>query len=298
MSELTKYERRSLKRIHAWKHPERGLFGKVMEYINWPLNKAGDAILGAPYVGKTIEHAVAGTLDLLNDAAQWTVRPEAIYREYRNLGHKSIETQKDLTSLDLEDIDRTIGYLAVKYKAGSVVEGAGLGFFGLPALPADIVALLTWNLRAIGEFATYCGIDLNLTHERIFAFNVLGYASSPTDATKGLAMAQLTRIAVEVAKKRPFRELEKHAFVLIMQEIAKALGVRLTRAKLAAWIPVAGAFVGGGFNTYFTSKVCTTAYYLYRERFLAEKYGPDVIEVVGEPVSDATAGYEDAKEAG
>jgi hypothetical protein len=63
------------------------------------------------------------------------------------------------------------------------------------------------------------------------------------------------------------------AFSRAVRDAAHALGLQLTRAKLAQVVPVTGAFVGSGFNTYFTSKVCTAAYYLYRERFLAQKYG-------------------------
>ena len=35
--------------------------------------------------------------------------------------------------------------------------------------------------------------------------------------------------------------------------------------------------ISGGFNAYYTDKVCTAAYHLYRERFLARKYGPHLI---------------------
>jgi hypothetical protein len=121
--------------------------------------------------------------------------------------------------------------------------------------------------------------------------NVLGLASSPTDASKTLAMAQLVKIAEDVAKKRTWKQLEEHAFVQVIQQIAKALGIRLTKAKLAQILPAAGAVVGGGFNAYFTSKVCDAAYYLYRERFLAAKYGAEVIEVTVEPAEDIDPHY-------
>ena len=159
-----------------------------------------------------------------------------------------------------------------------------------------MVALVTLNLRAIGEYATYYGFNIHLQQERLFAMNILGLASSPTDASKGLAMAQLVRIAQDVAKKRTWKELEQHAFVQVIQRIAKALGVRLTKAKLAQVVPVAGAVVGGGFNAYFTSKVCDAAYYLYRERFLAEKYGADVIEGTVEPADGIDPGYPEEEE--
>ena len=80
-------------------------------------------------------------------------------------------------------------------------------------------------------------------------------------------MAQLVKIAQDVAKKRAWNDLNKYAFVQLIQQIAKALGIRLTKAKLAQFIPVAGAAVGGGFNSYFTAKVCENAYYLYRDAF-------------------------------
>ncbi|MGM3193258.1 EcsC family protein [Dickeya dadantii subsp. dieffenbachiae] len=72
----------------------------------------------------------------------------------------------------------------------------------------------------------------------------------------------------------------------MIQQISKILGIRLTKAKLAQAVPVSGAVVGGGFNAYFTSNVCNAAYYLYRERFLARKYGSEVIEKTVNPAED------------
>lgn len=106
-------------------------------------------------------------------------------------------------------------------------------------------------------------------------------------------MAQLAKIAQEVAKKKAWKDLEKHAFVKVIQHIAKALGIRLTKAKLAQVIPAAGVLVGGGFNAYYTTKVCDAAYYLYRERFLAEKYGESLIESIGKTPNSYDTGYED-----
>lgn len=88
----------------------------------------------------------------------------------------------------------------------------------------------------------------------------------------------------------------KSVFVKIIQEIAKSLGIRLTKAKLAQTIPAVGAIVGGGFNAYFTMKVCDAAFYLYRERFLAHKYGPEVIEVTVKPAADYDPHYEEASQ--
>ena len=126
--------------------------------------------------------------------------------------------------------------------------------------------------------------------------NILGLASSPDAACKQMAMAQLVRIAQDVARKRTWDQLNQHALVQVVQQISKALGIRLTKDKLAQVIPIAGAAIGGGFNAYFTSNVCQAAYYLYRERFLAEKYGPDVIEETVKPADDIDPHYPEEDE--
>ncbi|MCK5686601.1 EcsC family protein [bacterium] len=292
-NELTKYEKEAIVGIHEWKNPQIGWFGKAMEIINWPIERAGDLITEVPGVEWVIEHAIGGLVSFLNDIAHWSVRPDAIYEEYKAAGFDQIKRPKDIFSLDLEDVDKVNGYLAAKYKAIALAEGAATGSIGLPGIPPDIVALITLNQRAIGEYATYYGFDISSQQERLFALNILGLASSPNDAAKQVAMAQLVRIAQDVAKKKVWKDLEKHSFVTIIRLIARSLGIRLTKAKLAQIIPVTGAIVGRGFNVYYTNNVCDAAFYLYRERFLAEKYGEDIIEVTVEPADNFEPDYED-----
>ena len=93
-------------------------------------------------------------------------------------------------------------------------------------------------------------------------------------------------IQIQKEKKKVLKELVSHYFVRIIQIIARSLGIRLTNAKLAQIVPVTGALVGGGFNAYYTRNVCDAAFYLYRERFLAEKYGENIIEVTVKPADN------------
>lgn len=289
------YESQALKEIHTWKNPEIGWFGQAMRAISWPLNKAGDMIMETPGLGDTIRAAIQGIVSSSNDLAQWSVRPEAIYEEFRNTGH-SVRDHRDVLFLDLLHVDKAVGWLDAKYKGLALVEGAATGAAGAAGILADIPTLITLNLRAVGEHATYYGFDVSLQQERLFAMNVLGLASSPNDAAKAAAMAQLVRIAKDVARKRVWKELERQAFVKIIQQISKALGIRLTKAKLAQSIPIAGAVVGAGFNSYYTAKVCDAAFYLYRERFLAEKYGADIIVETVRPAEGFDPGYDEESE--
>jgi hypothetical protein len=287
----TKYDQYALDAIHAWKSPELGWFDQAMSIINWPLEKVGDVIFATPGVGDVIKYAIEGTVGVCNDVAQWSIPQEAIYEEFRKAGYSRVHKAEDIFELELEVIDKMAGWLDAKYKGVAFVEGAGFGALGLPGIPPDIASIITFSLRAVGEYATYYGFDISRQEERLFALNILGLCSSSTAMSKTLAMAQLVRIAQDAAKKKAWTVLEQHAFVQVLQQIAKALGIRLTKEKLGQVIPLAGAAIGGGFNAYFISNVCQAAYNLYRERFLAEKYGAEVIEETVPPAEDIDPHY-------
>jgi len=290
---LTKYEKLAIEEIHLWKNPKSSWVNMAMKVIDIPINKAGGIVTNIPGFKWVVEKSIGGLVFLLNDLAHWSVRSDVIYKEYRDAGFNNVMKAKDILEVDLEHIDKVIGYLGAKYKAVCTIEGSACGFVGLPGIPADIVALVTLSQRAIGEYATYYGFDVNSQQERLFALNILGLASSPTDASKQIAMAQLVKIAQDVAAKKVWKDLEQYGFVKIVLLIAKTLGIRLTKAKLAQTIPYTGALIGGGFNAYYMNKVCDAAFYLYKERFLAEKYGPSIIEVNVKPAEDFVPRYKD-----
>lgn len=293
-TQLSDYERTALDDIREWKNPASGgWFGQTMKKIGWPLDKLGVVIkkaAAAAGVHAVLDKALAGTAEVLGNAAAWTVSPETVYAEFRKAGH-DVHGAEEVSGLDLEQIDKVVGWLDVKYKGLAFAEGAAAGAAGVPELVLDIPALVTLNLRAIAEYATYYGFDVASQRERLFAMHVLGLASSPSVAAKADVMAQLAKLAADAAKKKTWKELEKGVLAAIIQKIAKALGIRLTKAKLAQAVPIMGAAFGGGFNAYYTARVCDAAWHLYRERFLAHKYNrPDVIDI--DPTSRLEEGEE------
>ena len=268
------YEWRAYEQVQVWKKqttrkPEQGGFRRRFDRLGERIKD----FFERRRLYRVIQKALAGIVGLLGDAAAWSVRPEAVYAEFREKGH-DVERRNDIFSLDLEQVDDTTSGLDTKYKSLGLGEGAVTGAAGAPGLIADIPALITLNLRAIGEYATYYGFDIGSQRERIFAMRVLVLASSWTDAEKLPVMAELAAIG-KIATKTTWKELEKSVMVKIGREVAKTLRVQLTRKKLAQMVPVIGAAVGGGFNAYYTNQVCDAAYHLYRERFLTEKYGAD-----------------------
>jgi hypothetical protein len=272
------YETAALGEIEAWKRPSAGWMAKAAAVVDWPLDQAGKALMRTPGLGRVIERTVGGLVSIANDAARWSVRRDAIYRSLAQASGCNVRSRADVVRLDLAAVDRAMGRLATKYQALALAEGTGTALLGVAGIAPDVVGLVGYNLRAIGEYGTYCGFDLGAESERLFAMHILALASSPSGALRGVAMTQLVKIARTVASRQPWNVLGRHTLTTVLERMARALGLRLTEAKLGELIPVAGAALSGGFNAYFTRKVCDAAYHLYRERFLAEKYGADWIK--------------------
>ncbi len=290
--EPTSYEIQAIREIHAWKNPEISWLDKSLEAINWPADKAAKLISAVPGADVIISKTVGGLVSILNDLAHWSISPDRIFKEFHNMGH-DVTGSADIFRLDLENVDRVIGWLGAKYKGMAAVEGAAVGVVGLPGIPADVVALVTMNQRAIGEYATYCGFDISIPGERLFALNVLELAASPNRESKNDALGHLNRIARDAASERSGTGLETSTIVGVIQKMANTLGSRLIKAKATQMLPAIGAGVSASFNAYYTSQVCDAAYFLYRERFLAAKYGPDIIDVTVHPVDDLMRYYDD-----
>ena len=83
-----------------------------------------------------------------NDVAHWSVRPEAIYAEFRTSG-PHINRRHNLFSLDLEQIDKVIGWLDATYKGVALAEGAATGTAGALGIAADIPALVTLRVAIL-----------------------------------------------------------------------------------------------------------------------------------------------------
>ncbi len=282
---LSPYESDALALIHQWKEPTAGHFERAVGVLGWPAKKASDLVSKIPGMDWAIGRTIGGLVELLNNIAQWSVRSDAIYAEFRDAG-LDVYSAADVLRLDLADVDRVVGRLEGKYVSLAGGEGVIAGVAGALGIPTDIVALVALNLRAIGEYATYYGFDIGVDEERVFAMNILFLATSPPERAKQKAMAQVVRIARDMSSKHAVERFQQNAFSQVIQQFAKVLGRRLTRSKFSQSLPIAGSIVGGGSNALYTSRVCKSASNLYRERFLAEKYGPELIELTVEPASD------------
>ena len=91
--QLSKYEQQELHKIQEWKAPSNTWLGKVSQVISSPFEKAGNYITDIKAVEWVIEKAIGGTISTLNDFSQWTVRPDAVYKEYQKNSWQSAQEQ-------------------------------------------------------------------------------------------------------------------------------------------------------------------------------------------------------------
>jgi EcsC protein family len=274
MASLSAYDEEALKRIEKWRNPDRGaIINKVVDvarYAGKPIEWVSGQVTNAPLIGDVIKSAASGIFSLCNDAAQWSISHEYVFKDFRSSGH-DVSKLEHIHTLELQKIEKMIGWVPTQYSGILAAEGIATGFAGAPGLIADIPSLIILSMRAIGVYATYYGFDVNYQEERLFALQVLSEASGVNDATKAAFMANLSKIAKQVAQKKTWEQLEKDALVRLIRRIAEAIGQKITKDKMAQVIPVVGSVVGGGFNYYYMSKVCKAANYMYMEKFIDRK---------------------------
>ncbi len=270
------YEQRALQGILDWRVPEQTWFGKASESLQSKLSAVTDQLRKVPGVDWTIDNVVTGLVSVTNEIAQDLVWRDAIFDEYRKAGH-AVHTCDDLVFLDLEEVDRQLDGLAAKYKSLAAVEGVATGIAGFAGILPDIVALITMNLRAAGEYATYCGFDISLPEERLYALHILDAAAKPRESLGPALLHELHEAPNRFARAKTLKTLESFAVSGTVRTIAKSVAMRITKSKLAQVMPVAGAVIAGGYNSLYTHTVCDVAHHLYRERFLFGKYGGGVM---------------------
>ena len=257
------YERKVMRQLDGWRSQRPSWAQRQVRRLNAPLRHVSDLAFKVPGVAWSVDHLVGGLVRCANEIAQDTLIRDHTLNAYRERGHE-VDSLAELRLLDLEEVDAVLEGLDTRYTSVTAAHGAVAGFAGFAGLIPDLVALVSLNLRATGQIATCCGYDMTLGFERTYALQVLRAASERTAATETDAPA--------IARLHTAQTVEQLALSGSIRGAARALGTRLVQSKMAQIVPVAGMVAGGGFNAYYTARVCETARFLYRERRLRDKY--------------------------
>ncbi|MGP9544028.1 EcsC family protein [Psychrobacter sp. AOP7-B1-25] len=267
------YEAQVREDIEGWKHPDKSILDKALSVINTPIVEAGDALMNAPQFGETLKQATEQSFTTLSDAANWTLNTKDVVEAYYNesdIAGTSITTLSDIERLPIAVADKQVKHFKSKYVAMTSAQGVTTGVVGWAGIPADVVALITTNLRAIGEYATYYGFDINNEGEQLFAMSLLAVATSNSAEERQAALDD-TYAMVKEPETLAFNKVNEEVMSRVLRQTATKVATNIVKAKAAQIIPAVGAVVAGGVNASYTASVCEAAYQCYRERFLDRK---------------------------
>jgi len=311
---VTPYEQKAWDEIDRWKKSQ--LAKKDRSFVPVRVRKAAaqigdlagtawESLPGHEQAEAAIKKALEGSFRAFCDLGNSLIMRERVLRSFRDAGLE-VEDFDGINELDLRDVDEVAPRLSIRYAAASGAQGAGSGFLmgggtaaavtggaatgGVGALPpmyavigtlvADTAALITTAFREVAHYAAYYGYDTRDPGERSFAMGVLNAASATDQAAKTASFVELRRITSLIARGATWNELNKRPFVVLLQRLYIGLHERLIKRKLAQATLVLGVALGFTINYRFMSSLGDHAFFLYRERFLRDKYGlPDETEL-------------------
>jgi hypothetical protein len=139
-------------------------------------------------------------------------------------------------------------------------------------MATDAATVLIAANRAVAHIAAYYGYDIDHPDERLFALTVLSMGTA-TEAGKAAAYIEINKLVQALARKATWDQLRQNVVTNVVEKVFTRLGFRITQRKLGQAVPFIGIALGAGMNARLLASVTEDADYVYRERFLRERYG-------------------------
>jgi uncharacterized protein (DUF697 family) len=261
---LTVYESKQLAAINDWKTEEPSVLSKATGIVAAPL---------AWLVQKVIpEKAIQVALD----AANWAGCQLADRGDILRDGDVSQITELRSKSLELSD---RLADKAHDWAIGmATVEGGAAGAFGLPGMAADIPAIVTLALRTVHKIGLCYGYESSTEEDKNFVIGILSAsgANSVKEKVEALfALRSIQQILIKqtwkkMSEKAAVQQMSKEGAIIGVRNVAKQLGINLTKRKALQAIPLIGAGVGASMNAWYIKDVGWAARRVFQERWLAE----------------------------
>jgi hypothetical protein len=264
---LTDYERKVLRELYDWKHPPDTWRTRTADQM-----ERGIELIAARIPTGPLDEMLDRGLPVLNRVATATAPEALVLAAYRRKGYGHVRSLADIAALGLEDVERVVGTKRFAELLKGAGEGGVTGFYGAAGAAADIPALLGLALRSVNVFACSYGFDPTTDEERAHALSVIA-----ASAALGTKAKQVTRAAVGFGERMAGKEITQR----LLERLPKRLMVRIAAMSSSKAAPVAGAATGAAFNAWFLQNVAVQARFAYRQRFLARRHGPAVLEAYG-----------------
>ncbi|MGH7072673.1 MAG: EcsC family protein [Stellaceae bacterium] len=253
--EPSAYELAQIARIRAWRERPPGFVERAAELALSPLSRTVTGIIPE------------GAIERVLRASDWLAE--------RMVGPMAAEAATaPLEVLDAEA--EAVRTWAIAYAGG---EGAIAGAVGLLSLPVDLPTLVALSLRTIRRTGAAYGYDATSETERQFVYAVLSLASANSMRQKRVALNALTGIETRVlaqnwaalGERAARRGAGAEAALLLVRDLAKELGINLSKRKMLAAVPLIGAAIGATLNGWYMRDIADAARRAYQERWLRDR---------------------------
>lgn len=274
-------------------------FGKYMdEAMSWKVIK------------KVTTVASKGFFELGKASSKYTLSSASIKNALQKR-IKNQFTFDTICGLRSYEIEKCVLDNKLKKQFSAMLEGGITGFFGFWGVPFNIVFSILLYFRAVQHIALYYGYDvIDDPRELEISSEVLINSISPsidnTGAGVGSYMAramfcaemsslgraltgkktfetmaksggsqlfytQIRALANAAARKGLEKAGKKGIENVFLKKILENVGRKLPKQMAGKAVPVLGALVGGGFDTFYMTRVVDGANLQYHKRFLIEK---------------------------
>ena len=250
-----------------------------LDQADWKDLKRARALLENPGIAAKITNALGMPIEkgfkLL--PGNWKEKVGEITQAALNKAvHAAVNTMKDVPGEGSSDMLHKIAVAATG--------GIG-GFFGLPALAAELPISTAIMLRSIADIArsegeSISGIDSKMACLEVFA---LGGTSRKDDASETgyfavrAALAQSITDAARHIAERGLAGRGSPALLRLIVQIAERFGIQVSEKAAAQAVPAIGAAGGALINTLFIDHFQDRARGHFIVRRLERKYGTEIV---------------------
>ena len=260
---LSDYELSQIQQIQSWKTADPAVALYKANFMFLPFSRLTLAFLPIKAIHKSLQFT--------NNVAEWLTDKEDILRT------AGISQIVELQTRSLELSDHLADHVHNWGIALASAEGGSAGALGLLGIAFDIPAIITLALRTVHKIGVCYGFEANTDAEKQFVISVLAASGSNEMSEKIAAIATLhtirstltRQLTEDIAMKAASETLGREAGLVTIQNIARQLGINITRRKALQLIPVLGAAIGASVNGWFVREAGWAARRMYQERWMA-----------------------------
>jgi len=269
--DLTEYETKSLRAIRSWEIAKRaGAQTKVLDAISKPF----DLILRSvdKKTLRTLERALAKTINLLLHASTFAVRPQTILKRAREHGVR-LKDISDLPRCDLETLDQCNRKNIDFHRLAGTIQGAVAGLGGAAFAMADISSLLVQDFHMIQEIVYCYGFDPSNRAEKEIILRIIMIAIGGSEMKRKMLseIDTIHQIEYDLGGLGSAPGAVSVVGARAMQEYTEHLAVRLLAVLSERVLPLLSSLVGAHSNREIIVNSGEAAFMVYRKRFILRK---------------------------